>query len=67
MAMSPLSTSRHLAEMFARLDAVRGALVQPRLVSFAVFFHDAIYEPTAKDNELRSAQARGAPAGRFPV
>ena len=28
MAMSPLSTSSHLAEMFARLDAVRGALVQ---------------------------------------
>lgn len=49
-------TLTHLAEVFGRLDRVRASLLAPRLATFTVFFHDAIYEPTAKDNEERSAQ-----------
>ena len=48
----------HLGEIFARLDGCHASLEQPRRLAFATFFHDSIYEPTAKDNELRSAQAR---------
>ena len=51
-------TLTHLGEIFARLDGCHAALEQPRRLAFATFFHDSIYEPTAKDNELRSAQAR---------
>jgi len=46
----------HLGEIFARLDGRYTSLQQPRQLAFATFFHDSIYEPTAKDNELRSAQ-----------
>jgi len=49
-------TLTHLGEVFGRLDRVRASLAAPRLAAFTVFFHDAIYEPTAKDNEERSAQ-----------
>ena len=48
----------HLGEIFARLDGRYTSLQQPRQLAFATFFHDSIYEPTAKDNELRSAQVR---------
>ena len=48
----------HLGEIFARLDGCHASLEQPRRLAFVTFFHDSIYEPTAKDNELRSAQAR---------
>ena len=51
-------TLTHLGEIFARLDGRCASLEQPRRLVFATFFHDSIYEPTAKDNELRSAQAR---------
>ena len=52
-------TLTHLGEIFAKLDDRHASLEQPRRLAFATFFHDSIYEPTAKENELRSAQARG--------
>eukprot|EP00667_Euglena_gracilis_P023161 EG_transcript_26055 len=50
-------TLAHVAEMFARLDATAPPLApeDSRVVALAVFFHDAVYDPAAKDNEEQSA------------
>eukprot|EP00754_Rhynchopus_humris_P015820 Rhum_TRINITY_DN14478_c0_g1::Rhum_TRINITY_DN14478_c0_g1_i3::g.90298::m.90298/K02318/COASY; phosphopantetheine adenylyltransferase / dephospho-CoA kinase len=47
----------HLDEMFGLLDTYRSKLARPDLVAYAIFFHDAVYDPTAKNplNEQRSA------------
>jgi len=53
----------HVAEVARHFDeAGRSAgWQQPREVYLAVLFHDAVYEPGAKDNEARSAElARSA-------
>jgi predicted metal-dependent HD superfamily phosphohydrolase len=45
----------HLAEMFrvaARLTLITD---DPSAVQLAVWFHDAVYDPRASDNEARSA------------
>jgi len=51
----------HIGAMLAGLDGARG-VPEFQAVSFdevelAVFFHDVIYDPRAKDNETRSAAA----------
>jgi predicted metal-dependent HD superfamily phosphohydrolase len=47
-------TQAHIGAMLTCLDAHRHLLVQPNLVELAIFFHDWVYEPTARDNEMRS-------------
>ena len=47
-------TLEHLAELFSFLDSPFGADIAPHrrpLVEFAIFFHDAVYEPTSRTNE----------------
>lgn len=46
----------HLFEIFTLLDEFEPLITQPDAVGWAVFYHDAIYNPLRKDNEVRSAK-----------
>jgi len=46
----------HLDEVLRRVDLLAGEADQPDLVRLAAWFHDAVYDPQATDNEERSAE-----------
>ena len=46
----------HLKNMFNELDTVREQITDWDTVLFALFYHDAVYSATKKDNELKSAK-----------
>ncbi|MDQ1099260.1 hypothetical protein [Chryseobacterium sp. SORGH_AS_1048] len=48
-------TLDHLDSMFRELDAVKDSIRDFDLVSFSVFYHDAIYDASSKSNEKKSA------------
>lgn len=45
----------HIDAMLAGLTNCRHLLASPEAVELAIWFHDAIYDPAAQDNEARSA------------
>lgn len=47
---------QHIAECLQWLEQLRPQVARPAELALALCFHDAIYDPQAKDNELRSAQ-----------
>jgi predicted metal-dependent HD superfamily phosphohydrolase len=46
---------RHIAECLREFDAARNLVRQAEVVELALWFHDAVYETRASDNEERSA------------
>ena len=49
-------TLQHLYECLVFLDLIRADLNDAYAVALALWFHDALYDPQAKDNELKSAE-----------
>ena len=64
-------TLEHVNAVLDQLHAVRDQLQHPADAELAVWFHDAVYDPTRSDNEIASAElarqhleAAGAPAAQ---
>ncbi|UUM26783.1 metal-dependent hydrolase [Acinetobacter colistiniresistens] len=49
-------TLQHLYECLVLVDSIRADLNDAHAVVLALWFHDAVYDPQAKDNELKSAE-----------
>ncbi|WP_234347360.1 HD domain-containing protein [Streptomyces specialis] len=49
-------TVAHLRAVLARLDELAGCAADETAVGLAAWFHDAVYDPSAPDNEERSAR-----------
>lgn len=45
----------HLERMFEEFEAIKDSISNFSLISFAVFYHDVIYDATSKSNEEKSA------------
>lgn len=45
----------HIQDCLLQLEAVRGISDDPLALEVAIWFHDAIYDPSKKDNEEQSA------------
>ena len=59
-------TVNHLAAVLARLDELAGYASEPAAVELAAWFHDAVYDPYASDNEEQSARLAEERLGAGP-
>ena len=60
-------TATHIEHCLHQLDLAAGRMDEPDAVEMALWFHDAIYDVPARENELRSAELFAArAAGRGP-
>lgn len=50
---------QHIAECLAEFDGAKHLAQDPLAVELAIWFHDAVYDPKAGDNEERSAAMAG--------
>ncbi|QJX00958.1 HD domain-containing protein [Frigoriglobus tundricola] len=46
----------HLGEMFKVVERLAGIVEDPNALRLAIWFHDAVYDARAKDNERRSGE-----------
>ena len=49
-------TIQHLYECLVLVDSIRADLNDAHAVALVLWFHDVVYDPQAKDNELKSAE-----------
>ena len=49
-------TVQHIVECLALFDQIKDELDDTVAVQVAIWFHDAVYDPKASDNELQSAE-----------
>lgn len=49
-------TLQHLYECLVLFESIRADLNDANAVELALWFHDVVYDPQAKDNELKSAE-----------
>ncbi|RZF54794.1 metal-dependent hydrolase [Acinetobacter halotolerans] len=49
-------TIQHLYECLVLVETIRSELNDSNAVALALWFHDAVYDPQAKDNELKSVE-----------
>ncbi|NIR31937.1 MAG: hypothetical protein GWN84_22045 [Gammaproteobacteria bacterium] len=56
-------TLDHIEQCLRQFDLAAERMEEPHAVEMALWFHDVIYQPAAKDNELRSAQLFAQQAG----
>ena len=58
-------TVQHIAECLAHFQNIQSSLNDPIAVETAIWFHDAVYDPKASDNELQSAELMKSVCNEF--
>ncbi|GAF52529.1 hypothetical protein [Psychrobacter sp. JCM 18900] len=49
-------TLNHIEQLLVQFENIKHHLAEPHIIALALYYHDAIYNPTRSDNELKSAE-----------